>query len=84
MLNTGQDCAQGRRIALGLVRRHPHWCHSRLIDGASEEALCRCSIATRGEIRIDDLPILVNCAVDVGPRAGKPRVCFINSPLDAD
>ncbi len=44
MLNTRQDCAEGRWVALGFVRGDPFWLHACLVDRTLEESLRRLGI----------------------------------------
>ena len=67
MLRLWQDRPQGRRITRRLIRGHLDWRDFRLIDGTAKKGLGRLTIAPLREIRIDDLTVLVNRPLDVGP-----------------
>ena len=54
----------GRRVSHDLGR-----CHLQRADGAVEEAAGRLAVAALGDQDVDDLPVLVNCPVDVAPDA---------------
>ena len=84
MLNTRQDCAQGRRIALGLVGCDTLWLHASLVDRTFEESLRCLGIPPLREVGVNDLPVLVDGTLDVGPRPVQTRVRFINAPPRAD
>ncbi len=81
MLGIGDDDAEGRRIALGLVRRDPLWCHTRLVDRTLEERLRCLSVPSLRKVGVHDLSILVNRSVNVGPLPVKTAVCLVYSPF---
>ncbi len=84
MLNTGQNCVEGRRIALRLVRRDSLRPHTGLVERAFEESLGSLRVTALRDVRVDHVPILVNRAVDVRLRPVQTRVRFINAPLRTD
>ena len=67
MLNIRQDHTKSWRIALGFVSCDSRWPHPGLIDRAFEESLRCLGIPPLGEVRVNDLAILVDGAIDVGP-----------------
>ncbi len=84
VLSVGNSRAERWRIAFGLVRRHSFRRYTRLVNSPLKERLRRSGVAPLRKVGVNDLAVLVNRPVDVGPRAGKPRVCLIDPPLDAD
>jgi hypothetical protein len=81
MLNTWQDCAEGRGIALGFVRGDALRPPARLIDGTFKEGLGCPSIPAVREVGVHDLAVVVDRSINVRPRPVQPRVRFINAPL---
>jgi len=56
----------------------------RYADGPLEEAVGGLGVATRGHEHVDDLPGLVDRAVDVAPPAGDPHVGLVDLPAVND
>ena len=84
MLNIGQNCTKGGRIALRLIGRDSLGRDAGLIHGTSEEAFCSVGIASFRKEVVDDLAILINGAIDIGPLPVQPCVRLINAPVFAD
>ncbi len=84
MLDVGQDRAERGWVTLRLVRRHPHWRHSSLGDGAFKERVRRLGIAPLGEVGVIHLAVLINRPVDVPPRAVHAHVRLVDAPFSAD
>jgi hypothetical protein len=84
MLNAREDGAQGRRIALRLVRRDSLRPHARLVDRMLEEPLRCLGVAPLRKVCIDHLAILIDSAIDIRPAPLQTNIGLIDAPFCAD
>ena len=84
MLYVWQHDAERWGITRGFVAGDACGCYARLTDGAFEESLRRLGVAPLREVCIDDLAVLIDRPINVGPFPSEPRVGFINSPFLTD
>ena len=84
MLNAGQHCAEGRRVTFGFVGRDPLRPHAYLIDRALEESLRCLGVAPLRKVGVNDLSILVNCAIDIRPAPLQTHIRLIDTPFCPD
>ncbi len=76
-----RDVAGTGRIALRFIGGHLHWRDMRFVEGAFKEGLRGRGISPLGAVRIDNLAILIDGAVDVRPVPVEAGVRFINPPF---
>src|SRR5687767_7120948 len=63
----GQQGAQRRRVAFGLVARNAGGGYVGRGDGAVEEGVSGCCVAMVAQVDVDDLAALIEAAKDVSP-----------------
>ncbi len=81
MGDTGQDRMEGRRVALRLIGGDALRPHARLVDCPLKEPLGCPRVPSLRKVGVNDLPSLVDRAVDGGPFPVETTVCLINPPV---
>jgi hypothetical protein len=79
-----EQLVQHRPVRCSLVGHNFHRDDRRGADGLLEEALGGVRVATRGDERVDDLPELVDRAVNVAPLASHLHVGLVDLPAVPD
>ena len=79
-----QQLLEHRRVHRRVVGDHLDWRDPRRADGALEEPAGRCRVSPRGHEHVDDLPELVDRAVDVAPLAGDLEIGLVDLLAIAD
>ena len=83
VLGLGQDGAQRRRVALGLVARDAGGRHTGRGDGALEEGPRGRRVAVIAQVDVDDLAVLVDGAEDVPPAPADLEQRLVHPPPGA-
>jgi hypothetical protein len=84
MLHVGQGSAQGRRVAFGLITRHPRRGHGAGVDGYLEKRLGCGRVAPVAKVDIDDLPVLVDRSVEVVPALANLDIGLVDPPAPSN
>jgi hypothetical protein len=78
-----QQLLKHRRVHRRVVGDHLNWRDPHCADGALEEPAGRCRVPPRGHEHVDDLPELVDRAVDIAPPAGDLDIGLVHLPAVA-
>ncbi len=84
MLDVRQDGAQSWRVTRGFIRNDLLRPRIRLVDGVVKAGVCRLGVASLREGGINDLAVLIDGVVDVGPPPVHAGIGLIDAPFFAD
>ncbi len=84
MLDATENCTERWWVALGLVRRDPLRPHAGLVNRTLEERLRRFGVPPLRKVGVNDLPILVDRPVDVGPFPVETTIGLIDLPFSTN
>ena len=84
VLHGRQDLTQRWWITRGFIRDDPLRRYAGLLNSPLEEGLGRFGISSPGEVRVDDLTVLIDRPINLGPCPMETDIRFVNAPFSTN